>query len=703
MQKIKLSKGQVLHKKGDVVRTLEIVLSGALMLTDGNGVEVRMDSGTLAGAIYQPKDLYTFDIVAVEESVLVVMDYRSVDSIAEAVLDTPAIAPVMAAASMDFSKGLLDSLGANEEAATELCKELKYNHTNYSFLCVKLGKEPEKFSFIEALAMPAHSKMGSSWQAEACKAFCAQREELKKSFYTMDAGFCVTTVMQASETGRQLRTALEAATAFISWTKAGAADFVREYYDVKSRTETGGTGDVKASPAITNALSAILAFAGVSSEVADAFRKSLKQYNEVEDRRAKSDEMRTLRADIAKNFYTVYEAAFFKSLETSHIPVEVRMFFLFGFVDEVLAGEANTAELYNMAVRWEADPAGCIMPMYEWLVKIYKGEGIPSKNEFDNDWTGYLREAVRTSVMTQKQANELLDNKEEMIRFEIRNMFTSANRITNGRLASFVPVFCAQDVIRPLDKCLASPAAVQAALDKVTDIDFGCFYRPALAAYPDYKIPRFVYNLEVKPYIILMPNIGVRGVMWQEIEGANKVTPAHMVVSIFHVEELEETITRMCADFRWEMCRRIQGIRYADITDRSLTSEYIDYLQFYKKNGFLSNDMKEHIKLALQKARNDYKGVFVSDYTKYIQNEAFGLPRLNKIARDIIFRYCTLSKKFRASLAVNPQFGPLIDRWKQSQGAKLHGLSLLQQKMRRLKPEEEIPEEVKLESYFSQL
>ena len=53
MEKIKIGKGEVLHKKGDVVKSLEIILAGTLQLTDGNGVEVRLDSGSLVGAVYQ--------------------------------------------------------------------------------------------------------------------------------------------------------------------------------------------------------------------------------------------------------------------------------------------------------------------------------------------------------------------------------------------------------------------------------------------------------------------------------------------------------------------------------------------------------------------------------------------------------------------------------------------------------------------------
>ena len=88
---------------------------------------------------------------------------------------------------------------------------------------------------------------------------------------------------------------------------------------------------------------------------------------------------------------------------------------------------------------------------------------------------------------------------------------------------------------------------------------------------------------------------------------------------------------------------------------------------------------------------------------KYILNEAFGLPRLNKVAREILFRYCTLSKKFRKALESNPQFQPLMARWSVTQSAKVHSMDLLVRKVRRMKPDEDLPKEIAEEVKFLQL
>lgn len=338
------------------------------------------------------------------------------------------------------------------------------------------------------------------------------------------------------------------------------------------------------------------------------------------------------------------------------------------------------------------------MSAYEWLCRIYRGDAQPSKNEFDNDWSDYLREQARTNAITKEQFDALTMNTRAMVSFELRNMIATANKMTYGNIFSFIPAFYAEAVTRPLEDCFASPKMVHESLDKVREIDFGCFYRQTFISYPKLKINRFDYNVEVLPYIILLPNYGSRGALWQEIEGRRRTTPAHMVLSVFHSETLDDTIVKMCGQFRWEMCKRIQGIHYSDISDPSLTADYGDYLQFYRKNHDLSDDVKEKVKIALRRNSNNYRSVFVGDYELFLKNESQGLPRLNKVARDILFRYCTFSRKYRDILATNPQYQPLMDRWNVRQGTRAHLLDVFTRKIQTMT--DILPPEVEAENVF---
>ena len=91
----------------------------------------------------------------------------------------------------------------------------------------------------------------------------------------------------------------------------------------------------------------------------------------------------------------------------------------------------------------------------------------------------------------------------------------------------------------------------------------------------------------------------------------------------------------MVGAFRWELCRTVQGTYWNDVREKSLTSEYCDYVQFYKKNRELSEEVKEKIKAQLQKARNNTREMFVKDYEVWVKNECMGMSRVNKVVRSI--------------------------------------------------------------------
>ena len=706
MGKLDISKGQILHKKGDAIKDIAIILKGSFTLNDGADVSLSAGNGTILGAFHPYGGTYHYNYQAAEDSTLFTYDYTDEDDLTAAITATPTIAPVMVSASVALLNQLLDTLSELYEAGCKLCKDTKANYNDYKNICARLMIPPKMFESINVLVPPEKPDILDSWQAALCRAVSDKNDLLRKECYPADIQFCVGTIMLSAQMAQKIQVEIDKALAFIQQMKNDTDEFSREYHSQKAKFDDAqrqealesGSGSL---PQIKNALTTILAFAGVSREIGDAFGRDIRTFMKAPDKAEKSTEMRRLRTDITNNYYTIYEAAFFNSLNTEDIPAEVKMFFLFGFVDEELAGEENTAELYKYAVLWEDDPNGRILPVYDWLKKIYRGEVPPSKDEFDNDWPDHLKEEVRQGNLTQAQADQMLNDTKAMVSFELHNMITGANKMTYGSIFSFIPAFYAQSVSRPLENCLVTAQRAADELNHVRDLDFGCFYRPAYASYPELKINRFDYNLEILPYIILMPNYGSRGVMWQEIEGRKRTTPAHLVVSILHSEDLFETFIKMCAQFRWEMCKRIQGVHYSDITEPSLTSEYCNYLQFYKKNSSLSADMKEKVKTTLKRNSNSYSNVFASEYEMFLKAESEGLPRLNKVSREILFKYCTFSQAYRDKLLINPQYKPLIERWLVGRDDRARTLELFSRRI--LTQTKELPEEVQIEAEYLKL
>ena len=104
-----------------------------------------------------------------------------------------------------------------------------------------------------------------------------------------------------------------------------------------------------------------------------------------------------------------------------------------------------------------------------------------------------------------------------------------------------------------------------------------------------------------------------------------------------------------------------------------LTSDYVDYIDTYRKNRDLSQEAKDRIKSAMAKHRNSYKEMFVADYATYIQYESSGALRHNKVVRAILFNYCPFSKVIReGAIATNPQYTQLIERYNHKAAHDIH-------------------------------
>ena len=159
--------------------------------------------------------------------------------------------------------------------------------------------------------------------------------------------------------------------------------------------------------------------------------------------------------------------------------------------------------------------------------------------------------------------------------------------------------------------------------------------------------------------------------MWQEVSGNKSNTPGRFMFPVFTAVDLDDMMLEVVGQFRWEMCRRIEGVHWNDIREKSLTAEYCTYIQFYKKNHELSADAKEKIKSALIRGKNNYREVFVRDYVNWIKFESKGSFRLNKVSRDILIRYCPFAKAIRDDLRSNPLYQSSVTRFETEMAKKL--------------------------------
>lgn len=450
--------------------------------------------------------------------------------------------------------------------------------------------------------------------------------------------------------------------------------------------QESGSGDDGTAATIMKeligSLDTILGFSNFDIEKGSSFREHVDAYKALEDKTSMEDFAVRLRRQITDEFYALYSSAFKIAVNAPSLPVPVKMFLYFGYVDEELAGAANCVTLYNLACGIKDQSSLGVYTLYHWLLAIYNGDKSPSRNEFDEDYTDYLHKQKAGHHITAAEFTELEKDPMSKVDFEMQNMFPQVNKMTCGRVTTFCPLFSADNVLKDLTPAFVSTTQVHKALEKIKSIDYSAFYRESMDFDNMEIMGKETIHLEFLPDVILMPNVGIRGVMWQEIEGKKRNSPGRMLFSIFHMEDLGTTMVRLAGEFRWEMCKRIQSSRWNDVSERSLTSEYFDYIQFYRKNQELSGEAKERIRNSLQRAKNSFKEMFVRDYIIWILFEGTGSPRLNKVARRILLTYCPFPAELAATMEQNPIYTEVMSRQKILRGQKLHHLNTLKQKLR---------------------
>lgn len=754
---IDVKKGETVHRRGDLVGTLDIILKGNVEIAAEYGA-ISTANGGILGILEVPGGFYSYEYTALEDTSLYCSSYKSTDDIEKVIQTNPKISNVLASTSV---KAVYDVYTAYMALATEantFYNFLKKSYQDYTALCERFSVPVQSFSYIEELEPFSSDEDVPAWLPEYYKALKAVPAEVKKEFYGCSPKVSFGTVMQSLDMiTRLISYSAQIADYMFETTSYLINDVGGDFFDLYSNlvfkasqnpfndttpieaavskliiylesnkfldkellqkrieeyrqglrdiedlllqdSDSASPADQAACEELGGSLSTILSYAEYPADKCEDFTALVDRYKKMSDKNSTEDDARALRRHITDHFYAIYEAAVLKSSEDSRVPTILKMFFYFGYMDEELAGAANATQLYTLAAEMKPDESGQVIPIYDWLLMILRGEVEPSKNEFDLDFPAAIREKRSSAGITVEQEKQMLADKHQKLHFEIQNMFKTVNRITYGRVTTFCPLLSEHNILRPLKNIFLTPEAVHAALNRIRDIDYSCFYRETIFSDSKVGINREYVQKEVLPHVLLMPNVGIRGSLWQEISGSRRDTPARMMLSIFPTEDIGDILTKLCGEFRWELCKRIQGVHWNDVTDRSLTSEYSDYIQFYRKNHDLSQDAKDKVKLALQKAKNNYREVFVMDYIVWIKYEGNGSPRLNRYARNILFTYCPFPEKLRTELHINPMYTDLVDRYNIRMAQKKHMMDVIYQKL--TNSGHEIPAEIAQQKAF---
>lgn len=414
---------------------------------------------------------------------------------------------------------------------------------------------------------------------------------------------------------------------------------------------------------LEGSLETILDYSGIENEKQEEFRQSILNFVNLRDKHSLDDNARAIRRHISDQFYELYQAIFFKAYQDKALPKAVDLFLKYGFIDEKFLSKEQLRELYFLEDLVNENDYCPVYNIKDWLIQIYEGKKEPSKNEFDLDYYEMLRERRKRGDLT--EAAEIIerDNAKNKVSYEISNMFRYNNRLVNGAISSFIPILHGDNMIQSIKRLYIDSNKVNTAIAEIIEIDYSLFYREKMFVDNEKGIVKEYIMEEIFPDIILLPTVGNNGVMWQEISGKRKNSRGRFMLPSFTDASVIDIMIKLCGRFRWELCRSIQGSAWNNIKYKSLTSEYGDYIQFYRKNRDLSEEVKEKLKAQIQKGKNNYREIFVIDYEAWIKGESNGSLRLNRVAREILATYCPFSKGIRERLGGQPLFQEAYGRF----------------------------------------
>ena len=433
-------------------------------------------------------------------------------------------------------------------------------------------------------------------------------------------------------------------------------DFLNNLPSKNSETDLNSSGTHPVSTNFNSFREKLLETLGLPEENRSLFREITEKIKsgEVALKAMRREELKTYN----RIFLDMYYLAFFRSSKNKeNFPIEYLLYY--GYIDALLI--SKPLQQFIETAFGETDPQRQIFPFCEWLKLIHSGEEEPSINELGLSYDKYIRRKLsRMSRQEQAKWNKIPKEEKDLdrVKHEINNMAATVMRMMTG--GESIPYVLSDVVIGNFKNNYVSIDRLSREVNAIREQDFSIFYRET--AYHPTSTSTEIVQIEVEPYLIIMPVSGDRVVFWQEAAG-KKYSRGRIFVPLFFIGDLRTALIQALGNYRWELCRSSKGALWTDPVEGSLTGAFHDYMLFYKKNSKLSSEAKERIEQIVKNNRKDFKKIFIHYYTIWMENEIKGTMKMDKVARDIFSRYVPFSSAIRKELIRFPAYQGAIERY----------------------------------------
>lgn len=376
--------------------------------------------------------------------------------------------------------------------------------------------------------------------------------------------------------------------------------------------------------------------------------------------------IRKLRREFSMLYWNIWGKAYKNYQENQDKTAqEIQMMIHFAFFDEELLDESHLSFIctQNTQSRKENSLRYPILNIREWLEKIHTKEDSPSVNELGQSYFEKLKQENKNAKWKREaDVPAEIDTPQKRLDCEIQTFLENNVRLCSGTPMTCLPILNRYQLLWPIEKAFLSKDTIQAKVSSLLAIDYSAFHREVIFSDEELGIIKEFIQKQICPYFITIPSTGTKAMMWQEITGRNKSSPGRIVLPIFATTDLYTMLAKAVGAFRWEMTKTVMGADWNNLAQPSLTADYTDYVQFYKKNRDLSAEMKEKLNREFKRFRSN-RDRFVNDYLSWLQYESQGVMKLNKVLRGIFYRHMPFHRRVRKQIGQQPAFTEFHNRF----------------------------------------
>lgn len=437
-----------------------------------------------------------------------------------------------------------------------------------------------------------------------------------------------------------------------------AAVAATDLLDTDSEAITGGTGGVEE---LKGSLENLLHYASISPETGREIKEAIEKLKEFNNPMNSEGDPRKIRRGLLPKYWELYEKVFMSTLqEPGKTPRFAELMLLCGFTDDTFLEPEQLEFIYKNVKREKSKYP--IHDAIDWMSMIVERKVTTSINELGLTFFDILRQENRNENW--RRESDLpadVDTPEARLLFEIHNTLAPTTKLTSGSILTHLPVLSKFHFNQSPERAWMGKKKLEEELDRLLSIDFGAFHREVLYSNEEIGIKREFVQMQVLPNIIMAPSIGNTMQFWQEREGNNKTSPGRIMTPLFATDNVFDMLLHVAGSYRWEMVKTTLGPDWNNISSSSITADYTDYVQFFKKNRELSPEVKEKLAAEFKRFRDD-RSRFVNDYMTWIKYESDGTQRLNKACRKIMAKHIPFTTPLRENLLKLPNFTEIITK-----------------------------------------